>query len=455
MGYCNPRDQWMQLLTDRIQESTGKAAEEECHIGIIGALGAHDVGDEAMLRSLMGEIAGRMPGAVFTVFSNRPEVTDAYLATQSAPTLHRWLYNRRSLLSWVLNGADALEAALTRLAGAVFQLDPIMCDEWLLRGVLALLDKRLDRLTRDSACGRLRGDASLLSEHVRRVAACDVVLLLGGGYLNSWHVKARAYITLATAQIALRLGKPVFASGLNLGPFNRYDLRAVGRILGQFELIGLRDRDESPEALRQMGIWDPAIHHFSSDDAIMLGASTLGQPELEGLTAELGSYVAFQMHRWLLSTKDLHSLSAAMAEALDQVVERHDVHVLMVPMTFGEVGSRDLAVMKGVQATARHADRFHAAATTLQPEQLKYLFSRAQCAVVTRHHALVFAVSSGVPCVAVELDPYYRMKLAGMAGEYEGLCSILPMSVLEPASIVKAVSGYLTGNCAKSGDVNE
>jgi hypothetical protein len=44
MGYCNPRDQWMRLLTDRIQESTGKAAEEECHIGIIGAPGCSRCG---------------------------------------------------------------------------------------------------------------------------------------------------------------------------------------------------------------------------------------------------------------------------------------------------------------------------------------------------------------------------------------------------------------------------
>jgi polysaccharide pyruvyl transferase WcaK-like protein len=107
------------------------------------------------------------------------------------------------------------------------------------------------------------------------------------------------------------------------------------------------------------------------------------------------------------------------------MIETHGCSVLMIPMTFGGGLRSDREALETLRSRSGHASRYVMAPDHLKPPQLKFLFSRARAAVVSRHHAMVFAITSGVPCTAMVLDPYYHMKLRGVADEYPGLVTLV------------------------------
>jgi polysaccharide pyruvyl transferase WcaK-like protein len=443
------REEWLELLAGRLAEAAGREAGRALHVGVIGALGAHDVGDEAMLVGLSAELRDRLPGIQFTVFSTRPSVTEAYLGVDALPTLHRWVFDRRRPGALALYGLDRLESHLTCVLRWLLPLREEWCGGWVYRGAFAALERRVRRLAQSAVTdGRSLPD-TLIGRHVAALQRLDALIMLGGGYLNSWHVKAASYLYSITVDAAVDLGKPVFGSGLNLGPFNGYDLRRLAHTLRRYELIGLRDQQESLAALRAMGIFDGRIHRFSQDDAIGLETSALGDTGLTRLVAEWRPYVVLQAHLWRTGREDCDRLFGAMAEVVDRIVASGR-RVLLVPMTFGDRPRSDRVALEGIRALCTSTDSVRHAPAGLRPEQLKYLFAQSEGAVVTRHHGMVFALGAGVRCVAVVLDSYYRQKLAGVAAAYGARCSLVPLSDVTATTLARGLE--LPGLSGRQGE---
>jgi polysaccharide pyruvyl transferase WcaK-like protein len=277
---------------------------------------------------------------------------------------------------------------------------------------------------------------SPLEVHVNDLADVDALLLLGGGYLNSWHVKASSYLYAISADAAADLNKPVFGTGLNLGPFNSIDSRRLSRTLRRFDLIGVRDRRESFAWLHAHGFLDPAIHRFSQDDAIGLVPTSEGREDLELLVAHLHPYIALQAHFWRLDETASDRLLATLADAAEQLVRRSGLRVLLIPMTFGNRARSDRDVLSHLPIDEGLKEHIVMAPDGLSPQQLKYLFANASGAIVTRHHGMMFALSAGVRCQAIILDPYYRQKLEGVAADFGELCTLLPLASLSSSALV-------------------
>src|SRR5258705_1624220 len=386
-----PRDAartgWQRRLGEELERSVPAPKGRSRRIGIIGALGAHDVGDEAMLLAVMGERRAWDPSVEIRVFSMRPTVTAEYLGAPALPELHVWAFDRSRVASLALFALDRIETRLTALLRRVVRLREEQSGGWLMRVAFRRLAKRLESVAerRKSSPGPVGAPRTFLERHVEDLAALDAMLVLGGGYLNSWHVKARTFLFLGTTRAAMTLGKPVFAGGLNLGPYNDLDRRCVAEVLRDFRLVGLRDQCESIRELKAMGIFDPTRHLFSSDDAVSLPASSMGAPQLDSIVGELGEYVSVQLHYWRMPASELEHLLGAVAETLDRVVDARRCSVLMIPMTFGERARSDRALLQELQERSRNASRFVMAPDHLKPQQLKFLFSRARASIVTRH----------------------------------------------------------------------
>jgi polysaccharide pyruvyl transferase WcaK-like protein len=188
-----------------------------------------------------------------------------------------------------------------------------------------------------------------------------------------------------------------------------------------------------------MGIFAAERHMFSSDDAVSLPATPLGDGRLDALVKGIGAYVAVQLHYWHMPPAHVERLLGGVAEALDRMVEKRGCSVLMIPMTFGDRARSDRALLEELRRRSAHPGRFHMAPDDLKPQQLKYLFGQASSAVVSRHHAMVFSITSGVHCAAIVLDPYYRMKLRGVADDYPGLAVLLEESEATPTSLLGAL----------------
>jgi polysaccharide pyruvyl transferase WcaK-like protein len=431
------RADWLEHLTGSLKRITPRSGPH-LKIGIVGALGTGDVGDEAMLCSFMAELEARLGKPTLIVFSMGPAVTKAYVGIECLPTAHRWMAERESLARKITSALHRVESGLTRILGRFLSIPEIIRDGWACRISFRMVTRRARAMARGLEQGSgLRSDG-FLADHVRVISELDALIYLGGGYLNSWHVKADTYLFLLSAEVALELGIPTYASGINLGPLNRLDRRWVAPVLNRFELIGCRDRKQSFELAEAMGIRADGRLHYSSDDAICLASEPT--TALEKLVSDLGSYLALQVHYWRLDDTRWHAFVNRLADAVQNYACARHLAVLMIPMTFGESAEAfDQAALLEVAALAGSGVRFELAPPNCRPSELKFLFGMAASALVTRHHAMVFSVASGVRTVAISYDQYYRQKLDGVAEDFGEICEVVDCS-LSAAEIVRKLA---------------
>ncbi|MBE3128286.1 MAG: polysaccharide pyruvyl transferase family protein [Actinobacteria bacterium] len=426
--YCGSlaRRNWEEILYRKLMQYV--SSPSEFHIGIIGALGSNDVGDEAMLCAMMDTFKNWWSSARITVFSNRPEVTNTYLGISSKSTLYRVLNNRKSLLSWFLHSINKLEDVLiTNFLKSALKLKETSCSGWFFRVCYMILSLYVYFVAKQIAKGRKIFFKNLITEHLEALKDLDVLVFLGGGYLNSWHVKANIYPYILSAKCAIIFSKPIFATGLNLGPFNRFDKLQIGKIIKEFELIGVRDSNESFKILSDLKV-EKNKFYFSSDDAITLKSSSLNNEELEDFVRTKYPYLNVQIHLWRLKNKQAEYLMYSVAKAIDSVIKELDLNVVMIPMQFGKEPVKDRVTMENIRQMCHFKNKIIMAPKYLRPEQLKFIFSYGQATLCTRHHSMVFSLGEGVPMCVIELDEYYRMKLFGIAQEFPNICRIISIN---------------------------
>lgn len=445
MGHSVSIVEWNETLHNYLKSIQQRSPADKLNIGIIGALGCNDVGDEAMLLSMMEQYYRWLPDAKVTVFSMRAEVTNQYINIQSQPTLHRAFYNRHSPISIFVAGIDLIEQMIFKIVRKIIKLPEIWCNGWALRGYLLLRGIYTILQAKRVASDKPVFLSAICRKHIHELREIDVLIFLGGGYINSWHVKARIYPFLVTALIARALGKCVIGSGLNLGPFNAIDRWVVGKIFRRIDLIGLRDSSESFHELQKMQV-DMRRVHFSSDDAMQLQSSILEDEALEKLIIRSQPYLAVQAHAWILNTFNQRNLYKLFSQAIDNLIMKLDMNVIMVSMVYGPGTNSDRRTLEKIRNKCSYHDRITILDKELLPQQLKYVFSNANLTICTRHHPLVFSLSSGVPTIAISFDQYYRMKLEGVSQEYSNSCSVFDFDKSSSEQIVLAGVKFLREN---------
>lgn len=436
------RTEWIKCLTGHFKEIQKKLKDRPIRVGISGALGSSDVGDEAMLIALLAELRLWNPRITVVIFSKNPRMTTQYTGLNCLPDLQYWAYHAHQSLPRLIRLSDMMESKLVVLSRRIVRIRETLIGGFALRVASMLLGCAMKILIILSSPRRLSGCNGVLREHIKNLASLDAFVLLGGGYLNSWQTKGRGWLWLISADIAHSFGVPLFGSGLNLGPFNAIDLRRTSRTLRDFKLIGLRDRRESIHSLRDMGIYNERIHRYSGDDATNLPCVDLPPGSLELSIVQHAPYIAVHAHKWLMDRSAVARLQRIFADVIDMLTEKTTDNIALIPMTFGD-RKTDQEVLDGIKSSCKRQDRVFLIKDALRPGQLKLLFANARCSLVTRHHAMVFSVSSGIPSVAVVFDSYYRAKLHGVAEEYSSLCTLLPFETLTSAAVCSALENLL------------
>lgn len=111
-------------------------------------------------------------------------------------------------------------------------------------------------------------ERALANELGARLSVVDVLLMIGGGYINClW--SSRVYPQLMTLALAKSLGKPLILSGQTIGPLDDFDLGLVRDALACVDLIGVRDVGISAAILRDIVQYEGAIIE-STDDALFM-----------------------------------------------------------------------------------------------------------------------------------------------------------------------------------------
>ena len=266
---------------------------------------------------------------------------------------------------------------------------------------------------------RVTGWRLHLPRHLRRIAQlydqADLIVPVGGGYMRSRRGLAnRMNVPLLLHPLVFGhlLGKPTVLYSQSVGPFqNRFEKWLVAVVLRRMTLILVRE-DTSLELLAQLGVSRNVARAVDSGfllrhDVDMNVRDTYHIPPSRLL-------VGVTVRSWLAGEAQV-KYEQAVAEALDNLIETSNAHVLFIPQVTATKGDDDRIVSRRVHRLMHHAD----AATVIEDDpshhRIKAMYDSLNVLLGTRFHSVIFSLTSYVPVVAIE----YEHKTSGIMHDLE------------------------------------
>lgn len=221
-------------------------------IYLTGGWGYGNIGDEAILMSMMRSLDKTLDQPEIVLTSFAPNETMFHHGLASLPSLHRLLYLRlphrlRTRLPFQVSLAVAL------LMSPLFILTLALLYLW---GVGYKLTKRHFLPYR------------VLRQHILEMESSDLVIMGGGGYFNDlWWTALPA--RLAEIWVPSILGKKVMIYGQTVGPFNsKFSRRFFGQFLRMVDTVCYRDAQSEQTLNSYNYAHDSAL--LTADEAILL-----------------------------------------------------------------------------------------------------------------------------------------------------------------------------------------
>ena len=254
--------------------------------------------------------------------------------------------------------------------------------------------------------------ADAVERYVEAVQGADLVIASGGGYLTD----AFPYMTagvMNTLSFAATLGKPTALLGQGIGPLQDAALRCqVGSALPQIRFISLREALVNLPLLTSLG-YPPERMLVTGDDAI----ETAYAHRPEGMGCGIG--ISLRLTPYSGIGDDVVRI---VREALHQTADARGARLVAAPISFHDDGEDARAIrriLEGVNATS------DGGAGLGDPEAVMREVSHCRTVVTGSYHAAVFALSQGIPVVAVAKSAYYAAKFGGLAAQFGTGCEVV------------------------------
>ncbi len=249
------------------------------------------------------------------------------------------------------------------------------------------------------------------------VAGADLVLLGGGSiFFDYWGCDPGTTLTPGHQGLSLWAGiallaaaneRPLMVYGAGVGPLRSAEGRLLaGAVFELAQAACLRDHG-SLRALDALGLEGVA--------AEVTGDAALGVRLPQGPALELPRpWLGVALRQWE-DNAEPERWQAATAAALDEHLERCGGTVLMVPChrAVSWPLTDDAGAGEAVRARMAHRDRVHSVDVDLPWAERAALLARCDLVLAMRYHAALFALSGGVPTVALSYDP----KVASLMAE--------------------------------------
>lgn len=292
------------------------------------------------------------------------------------------------------------------------------CLAWVLAWRIARVDLRLP---------------SALRRVLRAYRTADLIVAAGGGYLYTTSCVKGNVVLLATVVgflLGHLLGKPVVLYSQSIGPFAcRAQAWLVRRALRCVQLIQVREQ-RSLALLEGWGLRTTVA--LTTDAAFLIEA---GAPPDVPPCGKHAVRVGVTARRWFRRESDQLRYEQVLAAFVDWLIDDLEAQVVFVPqVTHALAGDDDRIVARRIVGRLRHPAGAHILDVELRPEEIKGLCARMTYFVGTRMHSNIFALSMGVPVLAIGYLPKTSglMEQLGL-GEWVVPIDPLPLSVLQAA----------------------
>ncbi len=267
---------------------------------------------------------------------------------------------------------------------------------------------------------------------LRVYAASDLVIAAGGGYLYTTsriHGNVMLLIHLHSFRLAALLGKPVYLWAQSIGPFAAgYQARIVRLALSAVRLVEVRE-EVSRDLLAG---WELKVPVREAADAAFLLPAAEPDAGLGLATSSASLRVGMTVRRWFRDPAQQLDYQRTMAAFADRLVQECDGEVVFVPqVTAVRQHDDDRRAAREVAGLMTRTDRARVVEHELSAPQVKWLCGRMDFFVGTRMHSNIFALSLGVPTLAISYQP----KTDGIMAQLGLGAFVLPITGLSPGRL--------------------
>ncbi len=248
---------------------------------------------------------------------------------------------------------------------------------------------------------------------------------------------------LYLALLAKMLGKPVMLYGVGIGPLLLPSTRRlVSFVLNRMDVISLRDAESSME-LKRLRVNSPEIA-VTVDPAIGLTPApkervveilrekkiSLEKPLIGINVRPWYHYHGFRSHRM----QEKHNwYKRTMVRVADFLVQKFDSEIIFLPMQ--RLYDDDHQLCRELVEEMRFKERAKILSDSYNPHEIKGIVGRLDLVIGTRLHSAIFAASMGTPIIGIIYDGKVRSFLQLIGQEerslsingihFERLCEII------------------------------
>lgn len=358
-------------------------------IVIINAYVRENAGDAALLSVCLRQVREAFPGA------------QVRIAGMEDPRVHAEFEGAPNLGSICRHVADGTASKARRILRRLWAA-PVAVTAMLLPGPAGRVVLRL-------LAAEARREAAAVQE-------ADLVVSMGGGYLYArpgLDGYQNVFFILLPALLAQRAGVPVVFAPQSYGPFPASaQRRLVRRALRRCALVLARE-DVSLQILRECGLRADEVRR--SVDSAFASDPGPGRRDPDwrgrlGVTAEQ-ELIGVTARRWL-PPQAQERYERALAATIDDL-QGQGARVVLIPQVTSDYLEDDDRIVEGriagycTRPPLRVAER-------ADHRDLKGLYGECALLIGTRFHSVIFSLTSGVPCVAIEYEHKTRGIMADL-----------------------------------------
>jgi colanic acid/amylovoran biosynthesis protein len=248
---------------------------------------------------------------------------------------------------------------------------------------------------------------------IRALLSADIQVCVGGGYLRAReNLTSTILLGLLLHQIWLgwALGTPTYLCAQSFGPYPWRLQRILAKaVLPKADLILVREA-KSRAVLSGLGIGSARVVQVA-DTAFSFQPDPW--PDADALIGRLWpeeQVVGITVRSWL-SGAEQHAYECAVAEFVDRITKSYGMRVVIIPqVTATDQNDDDRAVGERIGLLLGPKSNVVVVTRRLTHYEIKSVFDRLTYLVGTRFHSVIFALTSGVPAIAIE----YEHKTSGI-----------------------------------------
>lgn len=239
----------------------------------------------------------------------------------------------------------------------------------------------------------------------------DMIITVGGGYFRTSGTLVtfiNLLLMLHPLAFARMLEVPTYLYTMSVGPFySNLERWLVARQFEQLPLILIRE-DTSVKLLESMGIVDNVQR---SVDSGFLFESTAQIDLHKKLNVKVDRpLVGITARKWLDAASQ-QTYETELAQALDTIIETHNVDVVFIPqVTSTHNRDDDREVSRSIATRMSQHGHSHVMEDNYTHHDVKAMYDSLDYIIGTRFHSVIFSLTSRVPAIAIE----YEHKTSGI-----------------------------------------